>query len=55
MGAHALSAEGRLEEVIEEHEAVFESLSAADRESARKNMDYHLERSRKKAETILFP
>ncbi len=55
MGAHALSAEGRLEEVIEEHEAVFASLSAADRESARKNMDYHLERSRKKAETILFP
>ena len=55
MGAHALSAEGRLEEVIEEHEAVFEALSAADQEAARKKMDYHLERSRKKAEIMLFP
>ena len=55
MGAHALSAQGRLQEVINEHQAVLEALSSRDPEEARNTMDFHLEMSRKKAEIMLFP
>ena len=54
MGAHALSAHGRLQEVIAEHLTVISALAAKDPEEARKNMAHHLEMSRQKAESILF-
>ncbi|MDZ7760489.1 MAG: GntR family transcriptional regulator [Desulfovermiculus sp.] len=55
MGAHALSAQGRLQEVITEHQAVLDALFSRDPEEARNTMDFHLEMSRKKAEIMLFP
>lgn len=55
MGAHALSARGRTEEVISEHENVVAALSEKVPEKARSVMEFHLEMTRKKAITILFP
>lgn len=55
MGAHALSAQGRLQEVVTEHQAVLDALSTHNPEGARKKMDFHLEMSREKAEFMLFP
>lgn len=55
MGAHALSAQGRLQEVVTEHQAVLDALSMHNPEGARKKMDFHLEMSREKAEFMLFP
>ncbi|MCF8039308.1 MAG: GntR family transcriptional regulator [Desulfohalobiaceae bacterium] len=50
MSAKALAAEGRLEEVIREHETVLQAVAAKDPGLARKKMDLHLEESRKKTE-----
>lgn len=55
MGAHALSAHGRLQEVIAEHQRVLTALASQDPEEARNTMAHHLEMSRQKAESILFP
>lgn len=55
MGAHALASGGRLEEVIIEHEAVVNALAEKNPEHARLKMAFHLEVSRQKAESILFP
>lgn len=55
MGAHALSARGRMEEVISEHADVVATLSEKGPEKARAKMEFHLEMTRKKTMTILFP
>lgn len=55
MGAHALAAPGRFDEVITEHEGVVKALSEKAPEEARQKMAFHLEMSRKKARSILFP
>ena len=51
MSAFALATEDRLWEVIAEHEAVFQALSARDPALSREKMQLHLEESRKKTET----
>ncbi len=50
MSAQALTTEGRLLEVIREHETVLAAVSAKDPGLAREKMDLHLEESRKKTE-----
>ncbi|MCF8107431.1 MAG: GntR family transcriptional regulator [Desulfohalobiaceae bacterium] len=50
MSAFALATEDRLREVIAEHEAVFQALSAKDPGLSREKMHLHLEESRKKTE-----
>lgn len=47
MGLQALSQEGRLDEVIAEHEQIIEALKQTNPEEARERMDRHLDRSRK--------
>jgi DNA-binding GntR family transcriptional regulator len=54
MGAHALTAQGRLQEVIDEHQAIIDALYAREPETARMNMAFHLEKTQKKAEHVLF-
>ncbi|RLB39424.1 MAG: hypothetical protein DRH12_11520 [Deltaproteobacteria bacterium] len=46
MAVRALNREGRFEEVLREHEKVISSLRKGDAQSAKRAMDYHLERSK---------
>ncbi len=50
MGTKALSLEGRAEEVIKEHQKVFEAVKNGDAEKARQTMAYHLNSSKEAVE-----
>lgn len=50
MGVKALALEGRALQVIEEHQAIFESVSRGDSEKARRAMAYHLDQSKEAVE-----
>ena len=54
MGSHALIVQGRIEEVLEEHEKIVQSIAKGDTEKACLNMDIHLEKTKENAERTLF-
>ncbi|MCP3891824.1 MAG: GntR family transcriptional regulator [Desulfobulbaceae bacterium] len=51
MGLRALSVGGRMEEVIEEHGKILEAIKNGCEQEALSLMEYHLDRSKKKAKT----
>jgi len=46
MGLHAVALEGRMKEVIKEHETIFDAIRQGKPMEARVLMDYHLKRSK---------
>lgn len=55
MASHALLAKGRTEEVLSEHEEIVAALAEKDPGQACEKMEIHLEITREKVQSILFP